>query len=89
MASFGKALQYLKEGKRVHRVQWIGKNQFIFLVKGSQFKVNRAPLNEFYAEGTDIEYRPHIDICRNNNVVGVWTPETEDLLAEDWTVADL
>ena len=89
MATFSKALEWLKNGERITRVTWMGRNQYIFLVPGSKFKVNRPPLNEFYKEGTEIEYRPHIDICRNNNVVSVWNPDISDLLAEDWSRAEL
>lgn len=84
MASFGKALEMLKGGKKVSRVQWVGNSKFIFLVPGSTFNVNRPPLNTFYKEGTEIDYQPHIDVCVHNNQAGVWTPEISDLLAEDW-----
>lgn len=82
---FEKALTLLKEGKRVTRSYW--KNaKFVFLVAGSKFQVNRAPLNEFYHEGTEVEYRAHIDLVAADNTVGVWSPQMVDVLATDWAL---
>ena len=82
---FGVALQHLREGKRVKRSHW--KNvDFIFLVAGSKFSVNRLPLNQFFVEGTEIKYRPHIDMCGIDGSVGVWTASNGDILASDWEV---
>lgn len=81
---FGEAVRKLKEGKRVAREGWNGKDQFIFLVPGSSFQVNRYPLNEIYPEGTQIDYRPHIDIKTADGSIGAWSPSNSDALAEDW-----
>ena len=78
-----KDTQALFEGKRVKRSYW--KNaKFVFLVAGSKFQVNRAPLNEFYHEGTEVTYRPHIDLVATDNTAGVWSPQMVDVLATDW-----
>lgn len=77
------ALNFLKQGKRVARKYW--KNAtFVFLVQGSKFEVNRAPLNQFFAEGTEIEYRSHIDLVAADGTVGVWSVSNADILARDW-----
>lgn len=85
---FGVALAYLKTGKRVRRAGWNGKEQFIFLVEGSKFSVNRPPLLGIFAEGTEINYRPHIDLRAADGSVGTWAPSNSDALAEDWEVAE-
>ena len=41
---FSNALIEIKAGKLLSRSGWNGKGMFVFLVNGSQFKVNRAPL---------------------------------------------
>ena len=46
--NFGQAIEVLKTGNKVTRVGWNGKDMFLFLVNGSRFEVNRAPLNQFY-----------------------------------------
>lgn len=81
--SFSTALELLKLGERVTRESWYSKT--IFLVPGSTFQVNRAPLLGIFEEGTTIEYDAHIDVCENFEV-GVWSPTMKDILAEDYIV---
>jgi hypothetical protein len=82
---FSKALSLIKEGKKVGRIEW--KNaRFVFLVAGSQFTVSRPPLNQFYPEGTEITYRPHIDMCGSDESIGTWSPSMVDLMNDDWYV---
>ena len=42
--TFSQALERIKEGARVARTGWNGTGMFVFLVPGSTFRVNRAPL---------------------------------------------
>lgn len=84
---FSRALQLLKDGTRVCRLGWNGKGMFLFLVPGSTFQVNRAPLLGIYPEGTIINYCPHIDMKTADEKVVPWLASQTDLLAEDWMVA--
>ena len=86
--SFSGALEALKEGKRVAREGWNGKNMFIFLVQGSTFQVSRAPLNQFYPEGTEIKYHAHIDLRSANGEIVPWNPSQADMLSSDWIVLE-
>lgn len=80
---FETALSLVKNGKRVGRREW--KNaRCVFLVQGSTFTVSRAPLNEFYPEGTEVKYRSHIDMVGADESIGTWSPSMVDLIAEDW-----
>ena len=83
---FGSALLALKDGKRVARAGWNGKGMFLFLVPGSTFNVNRPPLLGIYAEGTQINYCPHIDMKTADNKIVPWLASQTDVLAEDWEV---
>ena len=85
---FGEALQFLKQGKRVARAGWNGKGMFIFLVPGSTFKVNRAPLLGIYPEGTEINYHAHIDMKTADTQIVPWLASQADLLAEDWVIVN-
>lgn len=69
------------------REGWNGKGMFVFLVPGSKFTVNRRPLLGLFAEGTEIEYRPHLDLCAADGTIGPWLISQTDALATDWTVA--
>ena len=81
---FGTALQGLKDGKRVLRKGWNGKDMFLFLVPGSEFMVNRPPLLGIYPEGTKIKYQPHIDMKTAQGTVVPWLASQSDVLASDW-----
>lgn len=86
--SFEQALQMIKKGKKLARDGWNGKDMFIFLVPGSEFKVNRPPLLGIYPEGTDIKYRSHIDMRTVDGQIVPWVASHSDLLADDWNVIE-
>lgn len=86
MYGFDYALQCLKAGQRVARQGWNGKGMFIFLVQGSTFQVNRAPLNQFYPEGTEIKYHAHVDMKTATGEIVPWLCSQTDMLAEDWVI---
>lgn len=82
--SFSEALERLKHGKCVAREGWNGRGMYLYLVEGSTFQVNRAPLNKHLPEGTIVSYRSHIDMkCVGGEFVP-WTAATSDLIEEDW-----
>lgn len=81
---FGDAIRALKAGKRVTRPGWNGYGMFVYLVPGSTFAVNRAPLLGIYPEGTQISYSPHIDMKTADGSCVPWLASQTDVLAEDW-----
>ena len=84
--SFGGAIEALKGGEKVCRSGWNGKGMFLFLVPGSQFKVNRAPLLGIYQEGTEIDYCSHIDMKTADTKVVPWLASQTDVLADNWEI---
>ena len=84
--SFGHAIHALKAGKRVCRAGWNGKGMFLYLVAGSQFAVNRPPLLGIYEAGTEIDYRPHIDMRDAEGKCVPWLASQTDMLADDWMI---
>ena len=83
--NFGEALAALKNGDRVTRAAWAEGGAFLYLVPGSTFQVNRPPLLGIYPEGTEISYRPHIDIRMADGTCSPWQPSQDALMAEDWS----
>jgi len=81
---FSTALRALKQGEKVARSGWNGKDMFIFLVPGSTFKVNRPPLLGIYEEGTEINYHAHIDMKTVDGTIVPWLASQTDVLADDW-----
>lgn len=86
MFDFSEALHYVKQGMFVAREGWNGKGAFIFLVPGSQFVVNRAPLDAIFSAGTVINYHAHIDMRTANGTIVPWLASQTDVLAEDWVI---
>lgn len=84
--NFGQALQALKDGQKVSREGWNGKGIFLFLVPGSTFEVNRAPLLGVYPAGTTVRYHSHVDMKTAQGEVVPWLCSQTDMLAEDWGV---
>lgn len=85
--TFGLAVEALKKGLKVARSGWNGKGMFVFLVNGSTFNVSRAPLLGIFPEGTQVNYRPHIDIKNVDGSISTWVPSIGDVMAEDWFIA--
>ena len=85
---FSKALTEVKNGKKIYRIGWNGKDMFVFLVPGSQFKVNRPPLLGIYEEGTEINYHAHLDMKTADGMIVPWLASQIDILADDWRVKE-
>ncbi len=82
--SFSEALELLKAGLCVARSGWNGKGMYLYLVAGSQFMVNRPPLNQLLKEGTVVNYRAHIDMKTADGSFVPWLASQSDLLEDDW-----
>ena len=86
--NFGKALEALKEGKKVTREGWNGKNQFLFLVKGETLEY-RTDANLECLQGKEI-YHP--DVIAIKTTVGSiqvgWLASQTDMLSEDWVIVE-
>ena len=88
LMNFSQALEALKQGEKVTRNGWNGKDMFLFLVPGSTFLVNRPPLLGIYEEGHRIDYQPHIDMKTVDETVVPWLASQSDLLADDWFIVE-
>lgn len=82
--NFSEALERLKDGHLLQREGWNGKGMFVYLVDGSTFKVNRPPLHGIFPDGTEISYRPHLDMRAADGSCVPWVASQSDILANDW-----
>ena len=73
--SFGLALQYLKEGKKVARTGWKGKDMYITLIHTG---------NAMH-QGYDMQDCLGMKTVKNEMQPG-WLASQTDLLANDWSV---
>lgn len=87
--NFSKALAKIKHGMVVSRKGWNGKNMFIFLVPGSTFITNRAPLIDVLGKDVKVVYNSHIDMKTADGSIVPWLASQSDLLAEDWMEVSL
>lgn len=80
--NFSDALNLIKNGVRVTRAGWNGKNMWIFLVDGAEYSIHcwSAPEGE--------NNTPFIAIKTIDAVVP-WVASQTDLLAEDWAKVEL
>lgn len=93
---FGKALEALKEGKRVARKGWNGKGMYLYLVHGCAVdKENLRNEASFHLtsdegamHGTGVaNFLSRIDMRTANGDVCVgWLASQTDMLAEDWVI---
>ena len=86
---FGWALQKLREGEQLTRMNW-NLNQRIFLIKGRSISYNTFQSfknNAFQAfdPPEDVVIRDRIDMkAVDGTYITGWLPSGEDIFAEDW-----
>ncbi len=87
--NLGKAIEALKEGKKVRREAW-PQDMFLWLKPAARIKAEwcKDPLLKQLAENNGGEIDAQGTICAyiNNTIVSGFTPQQEDMLAEDWVV---
>ena len=82
---FGKAIKLLKEGKRVARKGWNGKNQYIELATNiSYINSNKETIN---AEHEAIGNKAIAFVGTSGVQLG-WLASQADMLAEDWIIVE-
>lgn len=79
--NFSDALNLLKDGKKLKRSDWNGKNQYIELVNVSSI----TPYDSSFPTIDDINCKC-VAISNENTVQVGWVCSQADLLAEDWEV---
>lgn len=81
--NFGKAIQLLKEGKRVQRKGWNGKGQYIELATCISYtNTNKEVIN---AEHDAIGNKAIAFVGTSGVQLG-WLASQADMLAEDWMI---
>lgn len=93
--NFGQAIEALKDGKKVARNSWNGKNMFIYLTVGQYVSYDnlRGSANKFLNKnicGTeDAIINSHIDMKTADGSICIgWLASQTDMLAEDWVVVE-
>ena len=82
---FGKAIQYLKEGKRLQRQGWNGKNQYIELATNICYENSNDEI--INAEHDAIGNKAIAFVGTSGVQIG-WLASQADMLAEDWKIVE-
>ncbi len=88
--NFGEALDALKQGQKVTRAGWNGKDMFVVHQKGypDGIAINRNTAEATgIPEGTVCNFRPYLMMKTVDDEFVPWVASQTDLLAEDWAVA--
>ena len=91
---FGEALAHARNGKRIARLGWNGKNMYVYFSPGRLILVEdwiaRFPsqeLTEAEKERGYVNTMPRLDMvnAQGNRIIG-WLAAQPDVLADDWYV---
>lgn len=82
---FGKAIELLKDGKRLQREGWNGKNQYIELATNISY-VNAN--NEVVNVNHEAIGNKAIAFVGTSGIQLGWLASQSDMLAEDWKVVE-
>lgn len=91
---FGWAIAAMKEGKKVARTGWNGKNMFVFLGKVASFCPAGTPEQVAHAWGHEEAFaQADIRECifmkdAQGMLVPGWLASQTDMLADDWDVVE-
>jgi len=87
---FSKALELLKDGKKLARSGWNGKGMWIALQKGypEGVKANKNSQEAYgVEEGTIIKVLPYLAMKTADSSFVPWLASQTDILANDWNFA--
>lgn len=87
--SFGDAVVYLKQGFKVSRKGWNGKNMYVILMNGYPEGIpanKETAIKHDIEEGSLIKVRPHFALWTAQQDLAGWTPSGSDCLANDWEI---
>ena len=96
LMDFGGAIKALKEGKRVARQGWNGKNMFLIMNGGYAVPKEHVRADSHISESfltsrlqSHLKIGKHIDMWTATNDLCVgWLASQTDMLAEDWMVIE-
>lgn len=91
--NFGKAIEALKQGKKVARKGWNGKNMFLWLKPAAIVKAEwcKDPMLKAIAEANGGEIPALDTICMltaQKEILSGWLASQTDMLSEDWEVVE-
>lgn len=84
--NFGKAIEALKQGKKVTRKGWNGKKMFLYYVPAGRYPAKTEAAQSIADEDGKVNYGPYIAMKTAQGNVVPWLASQTDMLSEDWEV---
>ena len=84
--NFGGILKALKEGKKAARKGWNGQGMFTYIVPAASYPARTEHAKKHFGEL--VPYRAYFALKTAQNDIAFWTPNTSDILAEDWQILE-
>jgi hypothetical protein len=84
---FGKAIQLAKQGKKISRTGWNGKDMFVVYQKGypNGIPSNKQTAEAFGLKEGDLFYvKPYLQMRCADGSHQMWVASQSDILSEDW-----
>jgi hypothetical protein len=82
---FGDAIRAMRDGKRVARSGWNGKNLWIRIVDPGP---RHTVLDYTMASQIVVQYRPYIEMKDAQDMLVPWLASQTDMLATDWQIVE-
>lgn len=88
--TFGQAIEALKQGSKVARKGWNGKDMFIFYVPANSYPANgnKNGTMKGYFKDDLVPYGAYIAMKTAQNNVVPWLASQTDVLSEDWAIIE-
>lgn len=86
--TFGHAIESLKQGLRVAREGWNGKNMFLYYVPANKYPYTTVIGKTIADSEGNVEYGAYIAMKTAQGNVVPWLASQTDVLAEDWIILD-
>lgn len=83
---FGKAIECLKQGKKVAREGWNGKGMFLYYVPANKYPATTDIGKSISDDNGLVDYGAYIAMKTAQGNVVPWLASQTDVLAEDWKV---
>ena len=87
--NFGNAIQATKQGNKISRSGWNGKDMFVVYQKGypDGISCNKQTAEAWnMKEGDLFKCEPYLQIQMVNGSHAMWVPSINDVLADDWNI---
>lgn len=93
--TFSEALEALKDGKRIAREGWNGKNMYVYKSGGGTFSMETADMNPKVKEDLikrglkEVTFLDHVNmVSATTDIVVGWLASQTDMLSNDWQILE-